>query len=448
MRSNWKLTLELLLDPMKRILIYCLLLLFVDSVRAENWPRFRGPEGKGKPSSDSSIPFEWSESKNMKWKLSLPGPGSSSPIVWNDRVFVTAYSGYGDGSNGSPENLVRHLLAIDRQSGEVIWQRDIPSPHPATEDPFMGFLDEHGYASNTPVTDGERIYCFFGKGGVLAFDWEGKEVWRKPVGTLHSQKRWGSASSPILFEGKVIVKAGDEARAVFAFDAATGDQKWKAEGSVLEQTYGTPAIHRVDESRTDLIVAAPGEIWGLNPGTGKLRWLCETQIKGNVSSSPVIEGDKAIVFGGFPRTMGAAFQLGLRGDVSDAARIWENVDVKAYMTAPLFHEGRLYFVRDEGVFCCADPVKGELIFEERIALASGSRGRGKPFYASPVLAQGRVIAVSRRAGAFVFEATPEYKLVRVNQIGGDQGRFQATPAISGSDLFLRSETALYCISGG
>ncbi|MDF1816436.1 MAG: PQQ-binding-like beta-propeller repeat protein [Verrucomicrobiales bacterium] len=412
---------------------------------AQNWPGFRGPGGSGKPDAPTDVPLEWSESKNVKWKLELPGPGSSSPIVWGDRVFITAYSGYGDGSNGEIEQLTRHLLAVDKETGRVIWQSDIPISNPDSEDPFQGFINEHGYASHTPVTDGQKIYCFFGKGGVVAFDWEGNTVWRKEVGQLHSQKRWGSASSPVLVDGKLIVKAGDEARAVYAFDAASGKEIWKAEGSVLEQTYGTPAVHRVDDTRTDLIVASPGEIWGMNPETGKLRWLSETQILGNVSSSPVVEGDMMVIFGGFPRTMGAALKLGLTGDVSDSARIWENVDVKAYMTAPLFHEGLLYFIRDEGVACCADPVKGELLYEERISGASGQRGRGKPFYASPVLIQGHIVAVSRTAGTFIIEAKPEYKLVRVNKIEGDAGRFQGTPAVSGNRLFLRSETALYCI---
>lgn len=418
----------------------------LSNLSADNWPRFRGPEGKGKPTAATDVPLEWSESDNVKWKLDLPGPGSSSPILWGDRVFVTAYSGYGDGSDGGIEKLTRHLLAIDRSSGEVVWQKNVVTPKAGVEDPYQGFINEHGYASNTPVTDGKNVYCFFGKGGVVAFDWEGNEIWSQPVGELYSRKRWGSASSPVLVDGKVIVKAGDESRSVYAFDSATGKELWNSEGSVLEQTYGTPAVHRVSDTRTDIIVAAPGEIWGMNPDTGKLRWLSETQITGNVSSSPVIEGDTMIIFGGFPRTMGAALKLGLKGDVSDSARIWENVDVKAYMTAPLFHDGLLYFIRDEGVACCADPVKGKLIYEKRLQGSSGQRGRGKPFYASPILVQGHILAVSRTAGTFVIEAKPEYNLVRTNVIEGDSGRFQGTPAVSGSDLFLRSETALYCIS--
>lgn len=429
---------------MKNFALFVLLILSVSaSAFADNWSRFRGENGSG-ISKETGVPLNWSEDENIKWKKELPGPGSSSPIVWGDRIFLTCYSGYGDESGGSLGDLKRHLLSIDKNTGEVLWTFSIDA-NPEWEDPFEGFLPEHGYASNTPVTDGERIYCFFGKGGVVAVDWDGKEVWKKETGNLHSQKRWGSASSPVLHEGKVIVKAGDESRAVFAFDAASGEEIWKAEGSVLEQTYGTPVLHRLNDERTDLIVAGTGEIWGVNPDTGKLRWFSETGLTGNISSSPVIDGDKMVLFGGFPRTMGVGLKLGLKGDATEDARLWENVDVKAYMTAPLFHDGLLYFIRDEGIACCADPEKGELIYEERLPLDAANRGKGKPFYASPILVDGHIVAVSRTSGTFIIEAKPEFKLIRINVISGDPGRFQGTPAVSDQKLYLRSETALYCI---
>ncbi len=412
--------------------------------QAENWPRFRGPNGSG-ISSETGVALEWSAEKNMKWSTDLPGMGSSSPIVWGDRVFVTTYSGYGvpDASN-SIKDLKRNLVALDKNSGEIIWAKELPGVGDS-EDPYFGFLNEHGYASNTPVTDGESIFCFFGKGGVVAFDWEGNQLWEKPVGTLYSSKRWGSASSPILVDDLVIVKAGDEARAVFAFDKKTGEEKWKAEGSVLEQTYGTPVLHKVSDDRTDIIVAGTGEVWGMNPETGALRWFSEMGLTGNISASPVVDGDQLVLFGGFPRTMGIGLKLGLKGDVSKEAKLWENNKVKAYMTSPIFHKGKLYFIRDEGIACCADPVKGELIYEERLPDASGTRGKGKPFYASPILVDGHILAVSRTAGTYVIEAKPEYNLVRKNVIEGDETRFQGTPAVSDGLIFLRSEKTLYCI---
>ena len=420
------------------------LLAFVVSIQlasAENWPRFRGPDGSG--IAASSTPLTWSETENMKWSLDLPGPGSSSPIVWGDRVFVTCYSGYGDGSGGAIGDLKRHLICIDRATGKTLWQTEAPgSP---VEDPFQGFLTEHGYASSTPVTDGRRIFCFFGKAGVFAYDWDGKGLWQAKTGTLSSRKVWGSASSPILVDDKVIVVAGDEAQTVFAFDQETGKEIWKAEGYVLEQIYATPVLHRVSNERTDLIVSGQGGIWGMNPATGKLRWFAEMDLTGNLSASPTVIGDRIIQFGGYPRTMGIGIRAGGEGDVTESARLWQNNDAKSYMTMPVLHEGLIYWVSDAGIACCADPDTGELVYEKRLEGASGRMGKGKPVYASQVLVDGHLLVVTRRGGTFVIEARPEYKVVGHNVIAGDESRFQGTPAVSNGDLFLRSEKALYCI---
>ena len=180
---------------------------FASSVFRENWPGYRGPRGSG-ISSEAGVPLSWSETENLVWKTELPGPGSSSPIVWGDRVFVTAYSGYGDdSSDGDLLTLDRHLLCLSVTDGTIIWQKKFPAPLP--EDTYEGFISEHGYASHTPVTDGENIYAFFGKGGLIAFDFEGNELWKKDLGSRLSSKGWGSSSSPILHGDSVIVNAND-----------------------------------------------------------------------------------------------------------------------------------------------------------------------------------------------------------------------------------------------
>ena len=423
--------------------------LFIEPVHAENWARFRGPNGTGVAAGDTSgVPLKWSDKENLKWKTELPGPGSSSPIVWGDRVYLTCYTGYGTGSEGgAPGDVKRHLLALNRKDGKILWDKLI-SADGAIEDPYKSFVLRHGYASNTPVTDGERVYCFFGKAGVVAFDREGKQLWRQPVFKLQSSRRWGSASSPILHDGKIIVKAGDEALTVYAFDAKSGKKLWEIEDKALDQNYGTPAFHHVDASRTDLILAVNGKISGIDPKTGKPRWSSEMGLTGSLTSSPLVFGDKVALLGGFPKTKGAAFQLGLTGEVSDKAPLWENSKVKTYLTTPIFHDGLLYYIREEGIACCADPLTGKLIYAERIeGAASGSTNKGEPFYASPVLVNGHLVAVSRTAGAFVIEAKPEYMLVRINKIEGDKSRFQGTPAVSDGQIFLRSDKAVYCFGG-
>jgi len=432
-----------------RILLPLLLVLATSPTQAGNWPRFRGPNGTGIADGEtSSVPLKWSDTENLQWKTALPGPGSSSPIIWGDRVYVTCYTGYGDGSEGgSPADLKRHLIALDRSDGKILWDVVIPADG-AVEDPYESFITEHGYASHTPVTDGERVFCFFGKSGVFAFDGEGRQVWRQPVHRLPSSRKWGSASSPILYQGKVIVKAGDEALAVFAFDAESGKKLWEIEDEGLDQHFGTPVLNRVNETRTDLILAVNGKISGIDPATGKTQWFSKIGLTGGMTSSPVIFDDKVVLLGGFPKTKGSAFRLGLGGDVSDQAPLWENAKVKTYLTTPIFHGGRLYYIREEGIACCADPESGELFYAERIeGAASGSMGKGNPFYASPVLVNGHLLAVSRTAGTFVIEAKPEYKLVGINKLEGDKSRFQGTPAVSEGQIFLRSDEAVYCLGG-
>ena len=431
-----------------RLILVALLLAASASVQAENWPRFRGPNGSG-ISSETGIPLEWSEKKNLAWKADLPGPGSSSPIAWGDRVFITCYSGYGENGSGGVGDMLslnRHLLCLDASTGRTLWEKTIAAPLP--EDPYQGFISEHGYASHTPTTDGERVFVFFGKGGVIAFDYDGKELWRHDLGSRMSTKGWGSATSPIIHGENVIVNAAEESNAIYAFDRETGEQSWKAEADSLVSIYGAPAISTVSADRDDLIISVPGEIWGMNPETGKLRWFAETDLTGNISPSPIVAGERIIQFGGYPRTMGVAIKAGGKGDVSETHRIWQNNDSRSYITAPILHDGLLYWVTDQGIACCADPDTGELVYEERLEGASGRGGRGKPIYASQVLIDGHLIAVTRTGGTFVIPATPDFEVAHHHVIAGDETRFQGTPAVSSGRLFLRSEQALYAIGAG
>lgn len=412
---------------------------------ATNWPRFRGPGGSGL-SSDPAVPLEWSGTKNLKWTLDLPGPGSSSPIVWGERVFVTSYSGYGDGKkpDAKPLDLLRHLHCVDLRTGRLLWTASEAATR--AEDPFDGFLPEHGYASSTPATDGERVYCFHGKNGVFAYDFEGRRLWSAPTGALSSGMVWGSASSVVLAGEAVIINAGDEARAVIAFDKLTGKELWRMEHPMLEQTYNTPVLQTVGPGRTDLIVAFRDEIRGLDPVDGRVRWFSRSPVGGNLSGSPLAISDNRIaVFSGFPRTLGTVFRGGGEGDRSGEALLWESTKAKSYMPIPLEHNGLLYWITEDGIASCARPENGELLYRERLDTASKD-GKGMAFYASPVLVGEHLLGVSRNAGTFVIAAKPQFELVRINRIEGDPTRFQGTPAISAGHLILRSEKALYAIA--
>jgi outer membrane protein assembly factor BamB len=409
------------------------------SLPAEEWSRYRGPNGTG-ISEDSGVVTEWDSDKNLKWKVALPGAGSSSPIVSKGKAFVASYSGYG-AEGGSVEKLERHLTCIDQQSGKIEWTKSVKARLP--EDPYSGFLTEHGYASSTPVADGERVYVFFGKSGVFAYDFSGVEQWSKHLGSESTGKRWGSAASPILVGKYLIVNAAEESRAIFALDKITGEEVWKAEADALAYAYSTPSMLVRKDALDDLVLPVPGELWGLDPETGKLRWWVETGISGNVSPSAIFSDDLAFVYGGYPRTARVAVKTTGKDEIKDAI-VWEETK-SSYIPTPVLSDGHLYWVSDSGDAMCANASTGKLIYQERLDGAQGGNSRGKPFYASPVLAGGNYYAVSRNGGTFVIKATPTFELVAHNKIASDKSQFNATPAIGDGDLFLRSDSMLYCV---
>lgn len=413
------------------------LLLKTTAAHCADWSKFRGPEANG-VSRSGHPPVTWSEKENIRWKLDLPGAGSSSPIIWGDKIFVTCFSGYGD-DGGSVDKLQRHLLCIDRVKGKIIWDKVVAAELP--EDPYSGMLTEHGYASSTPVTDGEHVYVFYGKTGVLGYDFNGKELWRVNVGHESSNRRWGSAASPVLYKNLVIVNASEESRTVRAFDKLTGKQVWQQDADALELSYSTPALVEAN-GRTDLALPVPNELWGLNPDTGKLRWYAKTSIAGNVSPSVIANDGIVYVTGGIQRMATMAIGAGGKGDVTASNIIW-NSSSYSYVPSPVIDDGHLYVATDQGFALCLDAKDGKLIYKERLPGAS-SGGRGKPFYASTVLANGNIYAVSRRAGTFVYQAKPEFKLVAHNK-ALDDSDFNGTPAFAGDAIFLRSNRSLYCI---
>lgn len=412
-------------------------LLAATAACAADWPRFRGPNGAG--IGASAVPLEWSEERNLVWKTPLPGPGSSSPVVQGDRVFVTCYSGYGTGTGGAAEKLVRHLVCIDRATGATNWQRDVAAVLP--EDTYEGFLTEHGYSSNTPATAADAVYAFFGKSGVVAFDLDGTEQWRAAVGGESSSRRWGSAASLVVKGDLVIVNAAEESQSILALDRATGREVWKAEASALELAYGTPAFATLPDGTEDLVVAVPEEVWGLDPATGKIRWYATHALEGNVSPSVVVDGDVAYVFGGFRSAGSLAVRAGGRGDVTKTHVLWTS-RASSYVATPLVHEGHLYWIDDRGQAWCSNAATGAQVYRQRV---EGIAAGGRPVYASPVLSGGHVIVPSRWSGTFVLPAEPRYEILARNRFAGDDSDFSGTPAVADGRLFLRSGRFLYCI---
>ena len=340
---------------------------------AGDWPRFLGPGGGSTSPDSKEPPIKWSDTENIKWNVELPGRGVSSPIVVGDKIFVTAYSGYGMGdADGDIKDLKRHLICVDRKDGQTKWQKEVTAVQP--EDPYTGMgVPAHGYASHTPVSDGEHVFVFFGKTGVIAFDLDGNQLWQKSVGTGSGRMRWGSASSPVLFGDLVIVNASDESEALYAFDKKTGKEMWKSEAASLASSWGTPILVSIGD-RTDLVIGVPGEVWGMNPETGKLRWY-SAGTQDNSTSASIAPGKDGVVFAvGGRGGEAVAVKAGGKGDVNGTHLVWEE-NIPGRFATPVYHNDHLYTFAD-GIVSCYDATTGERVKQKRVAAGSQRGGRG------------------------------------------------------------------------
>ena len=212
----------------------------------------------------------------------------------------------------------------------------------------------------------------------------------------------------------------------------------------MELAYGTPIISRVNDQRDDLVIAVPSEVWGLNPDTGKLVWYVETKLTGNLSPSVIPDGDKIYVFGGYRSSGSLAIQLGGKGDVTKSNTLWTSQN-SSYVATPVLHEGHLYWIDDKGMYFCVSAKTGETVDKQRVA---GIESRGKPVYASPVAINGKLYMQTRNSGLFVLNGTPKMEILKQNRFASDDSVFNATPAVSNGQLFLRSYTHLYCVMSG
>ena len=421
---------------------HCILIIFsaaVLNLQSAEWSRFRGPNGSG-ISTETGLPLEWSGTKNIVWKAPLPGRGASSPIVWQDRIYVTAYSGYGltrDDLYSNRDNLRRHLLCVNRRSGALLWKVDLGGE--MKEHGICQFLDLHGYASSTPVADALGVYVFYGNGGVIAYGHDGKERWHKEFGRkIHS---WGSASSPILYGNLLIVHADIETQSLLAFDKQNGREVWRT--ATGDQNHGdswsTPLIVNV-AAKPELVfhrsVGEPATLAAVDPGTGQPLWECRA-LKSYLCPSPIAHNGIVYVIA---YQAGAAVRAGGRGDVTQSHVLW---DIKKGSTvcSPIYHEGHLYWSGEEGGMAyCINAATGQTVYQERLNPTPGL------IYASGVLAEGRIYYVSREKGTYIVAAKPTFELLAHNVIESDTSVFNGSPAIYEGQLFLRSDKYLYCIA--
>jgi len=422
------------------IMTLALLLAGNSCLCGSDWTSFRGPGMRGH-SQDTSLPLTWSENKNLHWKAPLPGPGSSSPIIIGNKLLITCYSGYGlDRDNpGDPSQLKRHLVCIHPGDGKILWDQSMGAAQP--ELPYKGMLREHGYASSTPASDGERVYVFFGKNGAYAFDLQGKRLWQTNVGSGSDEKKWGCAASVTLYKDLVFIDAWDESKTLYALNKQNGAVVWKRDLSGTGLTFTTPTLAKLSNGRSELIMVLPTQIWGLNPDTGETLWSVKTSMRDSTIGTPLVIDDIAYVHGGGVKSLSSlALRLGGSGDVTDTHVLWSGKEAVS-VPSPVYADGLLYWVNSGGKACCQDAKTGELKYSQDLPNA----GRFA-VYASVVHADGKLYAVTRKGGTYVLPAKPKFEIVAHNTFASDTSDFNGSPLINKGRIFLRSSRFLYCIA--
>jgi len=393
-----------------------------------DWTRFRGPDGQA-VSNEKDLPLTWSTKENIVWRTKMPGPGTSSPVTLGNRIYLTSYSGYGldDGKEGNMNDLMRHVICVDRGSGKIIWSKDFKPALP--EQKYSGYMLHHGYASSTPVTDGKHLYVFLGKSGVYCLDLDGNEVWHKTVGSrTHG---WGSASSPILHKNLVIINASVECGALVALDKSTGEEKWQAKG--MSETWNTPILVDVESGPTELVLGASHKMIGLDPESGKELWHAKVY---DWYVCPSLVQHDGVVYG-LQHSICAAVRCGGRGDVTSSHLLWKE-KVGAVVSSCVFADGNICWTRDGNCFAL-DAKTGKEVYKQALKPRAGT------VYSSALAADGKIYYVSQDEGTFVIAAGPKFQQLAHNVFEDDKSRTNGSPVVSNGSILLRTDQYLYCI---
>jgi outer membrane protein assembly factor BamB len=439
-----------------RLVVAMIALLSLDVAGAtDNWPGFRGPDA-GVAGDDPALPDTWSETENIVWKAPIPGMGWSSPVVWGDHVFLTSaisagkeadpVKGLYDPGNehGKTRAAAQHRWAvydIDFKTGKVRWTRELHVGNP----PILRHL-KNSFASETPVTDGERVYVYFGSIGLLtALDMDGKTVWAKELGAYNGPQEFAPAASPILHKERVYVVSDNTTESfLVALDRKTGQEIWRIKREEVEN-WATPAIWEND-LRTEIVTNGRNKVRSYDLD-GKLLWEL-TGMTANVVPTPFSKHGLLYLSSGYPGgpvrpvfavRPGAAGDITLKsGETSNDYVAWFQPLLGTYQTSALVYGDYYYTLLDRGMLLCHDAKTGKQIYgRQRIAPEAGA------FTASPWAYNGKVFVLSEDGDTFVVQAGPEYKLLGKNTLNE---MALASPAAARGSLFIRTQSALYRIS--
>lgn len=410
-----------------------------------NWPQWRGPLGNGvAPNADP--PVEWSETNNVRWKVALPGRGHSTPIVWGDRVFLTAAVPIGDAlpprpstAPGNHDNLpVTHrqrfvALAVNRADGRIVWQRTLNEALPREQGHHTASL-----ASNSPVTDGERLFAFFGSFGLYCLDLDGEPIWHQDFGPMQSLHGHGEGASPALSGDTLIINWDHEGRSfIAALDKRTGDVRWKVERDEVT-SWATPLVVE-HAGRPQVVVSGTNRVRGYDLADGEILWECGG-LSANIVASPVASDGVVYVGSSYDKRALLAIRLdGAKGDITGSDHVlWSRSRGTPYVPSPLLYGDTLYFLTHyQGILNRVDAASGQ---DRPGPLRLGGVTE---VYASPVAAADRVYVTDRSGLTLVISHSDKPRLLAKNQL---DDIFSASAAIAGRELFLRGEKNLYCLS--
>jgi len=418
------------------------------------WPAWRGPLMTGEAPTGNP-PLEWSESQNVRWKLTIPGKGLSTPVIWGDQIFLT--TAVATDKQPDPEKIDAHkdkrplwlrmsgkaevtefflqfmVLAISRKDGKIIWQKMVREEYPHESRHADG-----SWASNSCVTDGKHLFAFFGSFGLYCFDLKGNLIWEKDLGTMHTKAAFGEGSSPALYQDYLIVNWDHEEDSfIFALNKNTGDIFWQ-KARDENTSWSTPVVVEVN-GKPQIVVSATNKSRAYDLKTGEVIWELGG-LTGNVVPTPVHANGLVYLMSGF---RGNALQVvnlnQAKGNIENsAAVVWTDDKNTPYVPSPLFYQDKIYYLKsNRASLTCADALTGEIHFtKEDLEDMQG-------VFASPVAAANRIYIAGKSGLVYILKAGPQLEILTQNKL---EDSFDASPAIVGKELYLRGLKYLYCIA--
>ena len=418
-----------------------------EETKPNNWHHWRGPDANG-VSTTAKPPLQWSPTNNIQWKAPVEGNGSSTPIIWGNKLFILTAINTGEVNptlprpEDQPKRVfgITHpntsyefvVLCLDRYTGKVLWRQT------ATKlIPHEGAHRDNNFASASPTTDGERLYCWFGSAGLFCYDLDGNKLWERNLGKIKMGASLGEGCSPVVHNGKiVIVRDHSRQSSIEVLNAKNGKLLWMVERHE-KNAWATPAI--VSHSgKTQVITTASGKVRSYDLNSGKVIWKC-AGLTGNAIPCPVIEDDIVYCMTGYKGYSLMAIPLNAKGDITGSNKIlWTKRRGTPYVPSPILYDGLLYFTQsNQALLSCVNAKSGKTYIDR-------TRLKGLTnIYASPVGADGRIYLNDRSGVTLVLKRSRELNVIAKNELGE---QIVSSSALAGNQLLIRGRRFLYCIS--